>query len=637
MRTQDANLPGMAKWWWEYEAGDQTLARGLFTYFEDVKFRSSSRLLTDLENLRLYGAPQTSPYIGAGAYGRSVSYNPYGNATRVTVSLVQACIDTLTSKLSSDQPRPMFITQGGDFEARHLAEDLQAFADGVFDETKTYDVTLRAFVDAAIFGTGFIYVYKTEESRIGIERVFPYEIFVDDADGLYGEPRNIYRVRYIDRNRLMALYPDQADEIVLAQGLKQEDLQTNVRTNLVQVVEAWHLPSSKNSKDGRHMIAVSNTTLVDEEYEHDYFPLAVLRYNPKQIGFFGQGLAEPLASPQTEMNTLLRKIQICMHFLAVPHWLKPSGSGIQFGAFNNQIGSVINYTGVPPELKIWQSVPPECFRHVDWLWEKAFEIAGVSQLSAQSKIPGYGTMSGAALREYSDVESDRFQALSRAWQRFHIDLAQLYVNLAQDIVADGSGYPVTFVRKSATGRPERLEIKDWKDIAVKEREFQIQIQPVSKFATDIPGVLQTGQELVQAGLMDADTFKDLMSFPDLKAEEDLEGAARKLVHKMVYNILSMGKYQAPDPYMDLVYALKYATLKLNQAIADDLDDSITELLRTWISACDDLMQQAKAAQGGAPGGQPPGGPPAPGAGVPGPTPAPPPQPLAPTATPAPIQ
>ena len=88
-------------------------------------------------------------------------------------------------------------------------------------------------------------------------------------------------------------------------------------TNLVQVVEAWHLPSADGEEDGRHTIAVSNATLLDERYEENEHAFVILRFMKKQVGFLGQGLGETIAPIQNELNTLLWKIQVCMHFLSM--------------------------------------------------------------------------------------------------------------------------------------------------------------------------------------------------------------------------------------------------------------------------------------------------------------------------------
>lgn len=666
-----APRPGANKTAWWYDAPRDSadaggLAGSLFGYVDDLKKNSAYRLQADLDNLRLYGAPSSGPYFG-GSWARQIPADWFGAGRKqVTISLMKACVDTLKSKMSTDEPRPMFITDGGDYTAQTLAKQLQAFTDGVFYETRAYELALDAFLDAAIFGTGVLFPYIDDCGRLALERVFPYELFVDDADGLYGAPRNMYRVKFVDRDRLAALYPSQKELIESAQGLKLEDGASAVqRTNLVQVVEAWHLPSADGEEDGRHTIAVSNATLLDERYEENEHAFVILRFMKKQVGFLGQGLGETIAPIQNELNTLLWKIQVCMHFLSIPHWLKPTAGMIRFGAFNNQIGSVIEYAGgLKPELMVTNAVPPEIIQHANWLYQKGFEQAGISMMEAQSSVPGYGTMSGAAVREVRDTASDRFKSVAKGWGQFHLDLATKMVRLAAKYAeqmvdpktgdaiasieggkaadrkaasereAEGTGdtrgpgrpagkrrgYAVTVVMRSITGKATRLETIDWKDIQLKERKYQIQLQPVSKFASDIPGALQSGTELVQAGLMDPATFKDLMNFPDLKAAEDLEGSSRELAKKMVARILDDGDkaFMAPDPYMDLQYAVKYATLMLNHALADEMPEERVESLRTWISACDDLMEAAKAAEqiaaGGA--GAPPGAVP-PGAGGPG--------------------
>lgn len=596
--ARQSTQPVQSLWWFELGDADQDrVSATLFTYVQDLQRRQAQRHLGDLENLRIYGQPWSSPYMAAESFTRPTEANVYNNATKVTMSLGQACLDTLTSKLSKNQPRPYFVTEGGDYKSQRLAKNLQAFSDAVFYESRAYELTLRSFVDSGIFGTGLIHAFEDHDGRIGAERVYPYELLIDDADALYGEPQNIYRVKYFDRHRLIAAFPELEDEINQAQSLRQPDGQLmSTRSTRIQVIEAWHLPSAHGEGDGKHMICISNAILFDEEWKRDTFPFAQMRYTPKQNGWWGQGLMEILSPLQTEMNTLLRKIQICMHFLAVPHWLKNATSNIQFGAFNNQIGSVINYTGVEPELKIWQSVPPECFQHVNWLYEKAFEISGISQLSASSKMPGYGQMSGAAMREYTDVESDRFMALGEAWHQFHVDLATLFVDTAKDIASNHGGkYSVLMTEKSVSGRVRRLETIDWKDINLGDSAYQIRCQPVSKFPRSVAGMMQTGQEMVQSGLMPKEMFLDMMGLPDLTAELSLEAAGRELIHKIVAKILDDEKYQAPDPYMDLAYAMKYGVYMLNQALSDEIEEDKVEMLRTWISEIDDIQSGAIAA------------------------------------------
>src|SRR5207249_3566585 len=87
-----------------------------------------------------------------------------------------------------------------------------------------------------------------------------------------------------------------------------QDQTLSARNSHILVIEAWHLPSAPEEGDGRHVLTISDAVLMEEEWTRDDFPLAVMRYNPKENGYFAQGLCEIVAPLQTEMNTLLRKI-----------------------------------------------------------------------------------------------------------------------------------------------------------------------------------------------------------------------------------------------------------------------------------------------------------------------------------------
>ena len=63
-----------------------------------------------------------------------------------------------------------------------------------------------------------------------------------------------------------------------------------------------------------------------------------------------------------------------------------------------------------------EKISQDLFMHLDRLYNRSFEIAGISQLSAQSSKPS-GLDSGRALREFSDIESERFQ---RKWTKLDL-------------------------------------------------------------------------------------------------------------------------------------------------------------------------------------------------------------------------
>ena len=89
-------------------------------------------------------------------------------------------------------------------------------------------------------------------------------------------------------------------------------------SDLIMVVESWHLRSGKNAKDGRHMIAISSGYISDEEYTKDRFPFSFLHYSNRLLGFWSQGVAEQLMGTQMELNSILYTISRAIKLVGVP-------------------------------------------------------------------------------------------------------------------------------------------------------------------------------------------------------------------------------------------------------------------------------------------------------------------------------
>ena len=166
----------------------------------------------------------------------------------------------------------------------------------------------------------------------------------------------------------------------------------------IEVLEAWHLPSGEGATDGRHVICISNATLVDEQWDKGSFPFVFVRWTDPMLGFWGEGVACDIQGMQVEINKLLMKIQRAFHLMSVPRIYVENGSKIRKSFFNNEIGTIIPYTGQPPVQMTPPSLNREIFDHLERLYNRSFEIAGISQMAATSMKPA-GLNSGAALRE----------------------------------------------------------------------------------------------------------------------------------------------------------------------------------------------------------------------------------------------
>ena len=165
-----------------------------------------------------------------------------------------------------------------------------------------------------------------------------------------------------------------------------------------------------------------------------------------------------------------------------------------------------------------QVVPAEYYAQLERLKAMAYDQAGISQLSATSQKPA-GLNSGAALREYEDVESDRFGPAGEAYASYHIELDRLGIAAARGIAEREGGFKV----RAPAGT--FLDEIDWKSIDLSESDYTTQVYPVSSLPQDPAGRLQTVTEYVQAGWYSKRVGKKLLAFPDIEQEETLEGAS----------------------------------------------------------------------------------------------------------------
>ena len=157
------------------------------------------------------------------------------------------------------------------------------------------------------------------------------------------------------------------------------------------------------------------------------------------------------------------------------------------------------------------------FSHLDRLYNRAYEISGISQLSATSLKPA-GLESGVALREYSDIETERFVIVGQAYESAFLEIARQMIDLAKDVSEEGKTYEVI-----SYGDKEIEKIR-WSDINLREDQYRMKVYPASLLPTTPAARLQTVIEMAQAGLIDKAETRSLLDFPDIEQYNKLATA-----------------------------------------------------------------------------------------------------------------
>ncbi len=562
---------------------------------------------------RLYANQPIQSLYGLGVLRRQSPMD--FSASRVTWNLCQAAVDTAAAKIAKNKPRVLFLTSGGDWELQKQAKDLTKYCDGLFYDTELYETGQRIFVDAEVFGTGLVKIFA-DGAEIKAERTLECEVFVNEAEAINGTPRSMYHRMYMHREVAADSYargmPKEREAMLAMPGIDLSGELSGVRSDMIALHEAWHLGSNEKADNGKRALICGDVTLAVKPWKKDYFPFVKMTWNPRIVGWRGQGLVEQLVGIQLEINRLSKTIQQVHHLMSVPRVYVERGSKIIKAHINNEIGAIVEYNGTKPQEERGVGAAPELYAERDRQWEKGFEITGISQLSATAQKPA-GLDSAVSLREYHDIESERFVIVGQRYEQFFIDCAEIMIDLSRDLYKDNKD-----LRVKAPGTKLLEEIK-WKDVDLREDEYFMKAFPTSTLPTTPAGKLQKVQELFEAGFIDKDTAMGLLDFPDLEQAMSIQMAGAEDARSTIGRIVSTGTYEVPEPYMDLQTAIKLAQSAYLKARADGLPEKRRMLLLQFMDECRELLtptpppvDQGSMQPGAPPSGMAPPGP-APGA------------------------
>jgi hypothetical protein len=322
----------------------------------------------------------------------------------------------------------------------------------------------------------------------------------------------------------------------------------------------------------------------ERAWKRTRFPVAWFKWSDPLLGFFGSGIAQELADIQYEINFLLQRIQEAFRLLGAPMILVERNSDFPLEQLSNVVGNVYCYTGSPPTIAAFQTIHPEVFAHLNWLYQRAYEIVGISQLSAQSKKPA-GLDSGEALRVYRDSETERFAAVEKDFDLHAIDAFTCMVDAAKDIAEANDGHYIVKVHGRRNGRRFLQEI-DWAEIDLEEDQYQLQVFPTSSLPTDPAGRMQAISERLKIGFMTPDEAIAAADLPDTEAQNSLALAARHDLEEMFWRFFYAPdedvKYSPPEPFQNLKLGLKLGQMRYLQAKNSGVPDDRLELARRWM-------------------------------------------------------
>jgi hypothetical protein len=333
--------------WWN-AGSKKELAEKLLATTEFLKQQNSQRYRAASLYAALYGKIPVSGMGGANLVRMSTKAPLPSD--RPTMSVITSITDTIVSRLTQNKPRPLFLTDNGDYKARTLAKEMNSFIAGEFYQTKAYEIGELILRDACVFGPGVVKVLETQDKRVGLERRLHTQLLVDANEAFIGKPRQKYELQLVDRAVAMAMFPDFRAMIERAEQAYPDQSGSNETvSDQILMVEAWRLPSGPDAGDGMHVIGCSAGIALEQEWKKQKFPFVQLDYSPPLVGQWGQGVSERQLGNQNAINGILMTTHKSIRLVGVPRVFVEKGSKVVKAHLNNEVGAIVEYSGTKPE------------------------------------------------------------------------------------------------------------------------------------------------------------------------------------------------------------------------------------------------------------------------------------------------
>ena len=522
-----------------------------------LKSFSGSRNYKYRRNFRWYNATKTASLESIKnpmvlGYIDGLEQGEEGDTTpNPQLNIIASCIDTLHAKIAESKVRPFFTTINGTFKDIQTVKQTQHFFDIMFDEQGVNKTVSDAFRDACIFDTGVIYI---DEETATVRRALPFQVYVSPSEANY---KNITKCYYEQKDFPVTCLP--------------EKVLTKFKNKNLDFVDFGIYYDTYNKTKA---YTANGSFVLAEEWDKQAIPFIFLHYKNPILSNVSISVVDMLINIQQEINILMAKIKDASQINPANTFFVPDGSSIKAQQLNNRVGNVITYKpqasgGVPVITSTPAFIDGQYMTLLDSLIQKAYDIVGVSQLSATSRKPT-GLNSGIAIATAEDIEADRFETQLNQVIRAYVDIAKTCIKIFDK---DAEVLPSSKYRCS---------IK-WSDVLREADNMNIQFSGADNLSKDPSTKLQQLQQLATAGVIPAARISQLMQIPDLEMGYSLANNAIEAVMEVIKNCVENDDFDIPAyvPFELLKEEIINTLLSLTSANKEKNKEDINKLCKLY--------------------------------------------------------
>lgn len=565
--------------WWSADIQSQDRWRFVLDYVRAIETAQSKMVDRWVKYTWLYD--RNARVLGVGGKMRSMAE---GDPT--TENICRNNVETATSLLGNEATRAAALTDGAEWSVQRKAKRLERFLEAQFKRLDWDALQVRMVRAGCITGNGYLKFY-IEGGAICADYVPSGEIIVDDESCMGGMPLQMAQRRFVDKDVLKERFPKFATQIDTAHTRDS----TWTFSRLIPPTQIAVVESYRRGPKGRHTMSIEGATLVDEPWTRDWFPYLTFRWVERPSGFYGCGLVEELVPYQLLVNKTNRNIQLSHDLFGNQRMFVHQQDALLQSKLDDVPENVYIYAKTPPTVPNWQAVKPEVYNYKEGLKSDAQRYSGVPDTAARSLKP-VGLDSGAALREWTDIQASRLTSQKAAIERLKLEAAKMLIALAKELYGRGQD-----VKAFWNSRNLAKKIK-WSEVDLDEDMYVLRIEPASMMSRTPAAMRQAVIDLAQTGALSSAEVLRLAGVPDVQRALDIATAALEDIEAEIEELYD-GTWRAPEPFMDLVNGIPRMQSAYLKARRDGAPPEVLNLIQMWIvkaKAMKDLAEQPQSPQ-----------------------------------------
>lgn len=504
---------------------------------------------------------------------------------------VRACVDAVTAKLTAQPVVPMHTTEDAPVEVREQARKLDQYTRTIVNSEDAYQEGRCMVKNAGVCGTGVLNTYRKKKD-IAIESLHPERILVDPHSPRGTKADEIHYREYFSEAELKARYPKARPGVIENARIETSSGSPSGQKAMKVAVQTIRLP--RENEKGRIVIHTDAGTLYDAVWPYERFPYTIMRWQRDDNLWYGLPGVSDIAGCQHEINEVINTIKANLKHLGWSYLFLRKGAQLRTKDFNNnKLFKIIR--GLEPGNVVNPDIASEqVFGWVEKNWDRAFEIFGLSQLTATSQKPP-GLRSGAALRTYHDIETERFSEMARQRGRAYVDLDWQIRRVSRELYKDNVNYKA---RERAQNSNKMWFVRsiDWKSVSIEEPQFITDVAPASALSNSPAGRRAEATEMMESNLVDRTEARQIMNWPDLAKADRLANAPLEDLQFTAEHMLATGNYLPPSKYQWLPKGLEVMTSYIMRARIDGDPEDRIKLLEQWITDAEALRKRETKAK-----------------------------------------